>query len=91
MGDTHAFLPFALDITIFTATKLRNFSDIKLGISIPARGETNDLLIADGDKNDYDWCVVFLSFEFSLLNHVCVIWSNLMILILTVCDCVSFT
>lgn len=37
------------------STKLRNFSDIKLGISIPARGETNDLLIADGDKNDYDW------------------------------------
>ncbi|XP_027919127.1 flocculation protein FLO11 [Vigna unguiculata] len=35
--------------------KLRHFSDIKLGISIPGRGETSELLNADGDKNDYDW------------------------------------
>ncbi|KAK7359411.1 hypothetical protein VNO77_01371 [Canavalia gladiata] len=35
-------------------TKL-HFSDIKLGISIPGRGETSELLNADGDKNDYDW------------------------------------
>ncbi|TKY59864.1 phospholipid-transporting ATPase 2 [Spatholobus suberectus] len=37
------------------STKLRHFSDIKLGISIPDRGETSELLNAEGDKNDYDW------------------------------------
>ncbi|KAL2332685.1 hypothetical protein Fmac_013898 [Flemingia macrophylla] len=36
------------------STKLRHISDVKLGISIPGRGETSDLL-NDGDKNDYDW------------------------------------
>lgn len=35
--------------------KLRYFSDFKLGINVPARGETSDLLNVDGDKNDYDW------------------------------------
>ncbi|CAK9155818.1 unnamed protein product [Ilex paraguariensis] len=37
------------------STKLRYFSDYKLGISIPSRGESSDLLNADGEKNDYDW------------------------------------
>ncbi|XAR48153.1 hypothetical protein NMG60_11030882 [Bertholletia excelsa] len=37
------------------STKLRYFSDHKLGISIPARGESSDLLNVDGEKNDYDW------------------------------------
>ncbi|XP_061338724.1 uncharacterized protein LOC133285499 [Gastrolobium bilobum] len=37
------------------STKLRRFSDANLGISIPGRGGTSDLLNADGDKNDYDW------------------------------------
>ncbi|RDX68299.1 hypothetical protein CR513_52725, partial [Mucuna pruriens] len=37
------------------STKLRHFSDSKLGISIPSRGETSELLNVDGDKNDYDW------------------------------------
>ncbi|KAI8526893.1 hypothetical protein RHMOL_Rhmol12G0034300 [Rhododendron molle] len=37
------------------STRLRYFSDPKLGISIPARGESTDLLNADGEKNDYDW------------------------------------
>ncbi|KAF7813629.1 flocculation protein FLO11 [Senna tora] len=37
------------------STKLRHFSDIKLGISVPGRGESSELLNADGDKNDYDW------------------------------------
>lgn len=37
--------------------KLRYFSDYKLGISIPARGESSDLLNADRDKNDYDWLI----------------------------------
>ncbi|XP_020239271.1 uncharacterized protein LOC109818219 [Cajanus cajan] len=36
------------------STKLRHISDVKLGISIPGRGETSDLL-NDGEKNDYDW------------------------------------
>lgn len=47
------------------ATKPRHLSEYKLGISIPARGESRDLLIAEGDKNDYDWYV------FSLLMISC--------------------
>ncbi|KAL6569197.1 hypothetical protein OROHE_003478 [Orobanche hederae] len=42
---------------IFSATKLRYFSDNKLGICIPARGECSDLLNAEGNKNDYDWLI----------------------------------
>ncbi|KAJ8569692.1 hypothetical protein K7X08_006269 [Anisodus acutangulus] len=37
------------------STRLRYFSDYKLGVSIPARGESSDLLNVEGDKNDYDW------------------------------------
>ncbi|KAF5726686.1 hypothetical protein HS088_TW22G00367 [Tripterygium wilfordii] len=37
------------------STKLKHFSDIKLEISIPVRGESSELLNADGEKNDYDW------------------------------------
>ncbi|XP_057949512.1 uncharacterized protein LOC131144706 [Malania oleifera] len=37
------------------STKLRYFPDFKLGISVPVRGESSDLLNADGEKNDYDW------------------------------------
>ncbi|EEF47547.1 flocculation protein FLO11 [Ricinus communis] len=37
------------------SSKLRHFSDFKLGISIPVRGESSELLNADGEKNDYDW------------------------------------
>ncbi|KAF5741145.1 hypothetical protein HS088_TW10G00140 [Tripterygium wilfordii] len=37
------------------STKLKHFSDFKLGISIPVRGESSELLNADGEKNDYDW------------------------------------
>ncbi|KAJ7961865.1 Proline-rich family protein [Quillaja saponaria] len=37
------------------SSKLRHFADIKLGISVPVRGESSDLLNADGEKNDYDW------------------------------------
>ncbi|KAG8365942.1 hypothetical protein BUALT_Bualt17G0024400 [Buddleja alternifolia] len=39
------------------STKLKYFSDGKLGISIPARGESSDLLNVEGDKNDYDWLI----------------------------------
>ncbi|KAM0939879.1 hypothetical protein DsansV1_C19g0158041 [Dioscorea sansibarensis] len=35
--------------------RLKYYSDFKLGINIPARGETSDLLKTDGEKNDYDW------------------------------------
>ncbi|XP_078157567.1 RUN/FYVE domain protein [Carex rostrata] len=34
--------------------KLRYFSEIK-PVNIPAKGESSDLLNAEGDKNDYDW------------------------------------
>ncbi|KAG9446652.1 hypothetical protein H6P81_012780 [Aristolochia fimbriata] len=37
------------------STQLKYFSDYKLGITIPVRGESSDLLDGDGDKNDYDW------------------------------------
>ncbi|XP_041014218.1 uncharacterized protein LOC121257323 [Juglans microcarpa x Juglans regia] len=43
------------DIEDTFSTKLRHFSDYKLGISIPVRGENSDLLNADEEKNDYDW------------------------------------
>ncbi|GAB2280591.1 hypothetical protein Dimus_015221 [Dionaea muscipula] len=35
--------------------KLKSLPDFKLGITIPVRGESSDLLNVDGDKNDYDW------------------------------------
>ncbi|KAL3656036.1 hypothetical protein CASFOL_000432 [Castilleja foliolosa] len=39
------------------STKLRHFSDNKHGVSVPARGDSSDLLNAEGDKNDYDWLI----------------------------------
>lgn len=36
-------------------SKLSFFPDVKLGINVPARGESHDLLKVDGDKNDYEW------------------------------------
>lgn len=36
------------------STKLKHISDVNLGISIPGRGESSELL-NDGEKNDYDW------------------------------------
>ncbi|XP_023757794.2 uncharacterized protein LOC111906265 isoform X2 [Lactuca sativa] len=39
------------------ANKLRHFSDYKLGINIPARGESSDLLHAEDEKNDYEWLI----------------------------------
>ncbi|KAK9074623.1 hypothetical protein SSX86_007221 [Deinandra increscens subsp. villosa] len=41
---------------IFTS-KLRYFSDYKMGINIPARGESSDLLQAEEEKNDYEWLI----------------------------------
>ncbi|CAA2999194.1 Hypothetical predicted protein [Olea europaea subsp. europaea] len=38
-------------------TKLRHFSDHKGRITIPGRGESSDLLNAEGDKNDYEWLI----------------------------------
>lgn len=48
------------------ASKVKSFTDLKLGINIPARGESSDLLNADGDKNDYEWLVFFFVFLFEL-------------------------
>ncbi|CAL9202707.1 unnamed protein product [Musa hybrid cultivar] len=36
-------------------SKLKYFPNFKLGITIPAQGESSDLLNADGEKHDYDW------------------------------------
>lgn len=35
--------------------KLSYFPEVSLGVNIPARGESTNLLNADGDKNDYEW------------------------------------
>ncbi|XP_073013504.1 uncharacterized protein [Typha latifolia] len=36
-------------------SQLRHSSDFKLSITIPPRGESSDLLHAEGDKDDYEW------------------------------------
>ncbi|CAL9081794.1 unnamed protein product [Musa textilis] len=36
-------------------SKLKYFPNFKLGITIPAQGESSDLLNADDEKHDYDW------------------------------------
>ncbi|KAK1415814.1 hypothetical protein QVD17_31602 [Tagetes erecta] len=38
-------------------TKLRHFSDHKVGINITARGESSDLLNGEEEKNDYEWLI----------------------------------
>ncbi|KAI3817479.1 hypothetical protein L1987_11271 [Smallanthus sonchifolius] len=38
-------------------TKLRHFSDHKIGINVAARGESSDLLNAVDEKNDYEWLI----------------------------------
>ncbi|XP_008444428.1 uncharacterized protein LOC103487758 isoform X1 [Cucumis melo] len=49
-------LQSAEDLEDSFSTKLRHFSDLKLGISIPVRGENSDLLNnVETEKNDYDW------------------------------------
>lgn len=65
-GDIFIHFLLLSSVLFFTATKLRHFSDVNLGISIPGRREASDLLIADadGDKNDYDWWVIFPMFNF---------------------------
>lgn len=56
----HFFINYSI---VSAATKLRHFSDLKLGISVPARGENSDLLNnAEGEKNDYDWLVALFLF-----------------------------
>lgn len=65
----HLFF-FSLVLKLYyTATKLRYFSDLKLGISVPARGESSDLLNADGEKNDYDWWALIFPFWFSFTSY----------------------
>jgi len=51
---------------------------LKLGISVPVRGENSDMLInAETDKNDYDWLVaLFLFLAIILRSLVCLyVWS----------------
>ncbi|KAL9226296.1 hypothetical protein vseg_002126 [Gypsophila vaccaria] len=43
------------DFEDLLSTKAKPFRDFGLGINIPARGESSDLLNVDGDKNDYEW------------------------------------
>ncbi|XP_061989670.1 uncharacterized protein LOC133708227 [Rosa rugosa] len=49
------FLLQSDDLEDTFSTKLRQFSDFKLGIAIPTRGESSDLLNAEEEKNDYEW------------------------------------
>ncbi|KAH9622005.1 hypothetical protein KSS87_020063 [Heliosperma pusillum] len=37
------------------SSKMKPYPEFKLGINIAARGESNDLLNDDADKNDYEW------------------------------------
>ncbi|KAJ4960528.1 hypothetical protein NE237_020438 [Protea cynaroides] len=48
-------LDMSNDIDDSFSTNLKYFSDFKLGISIPVRGESSDLLNGDSEKNDYEW------------------------------------
>ncbi|XP_074309951.1 uncharacterized protein LOC141644347 [Silene latifolia] len=43
------------DFEDLLSSRAKPFTDFKLGINIPVRGETSDLLNVDGDKNDYEW------------------------------------
>ncbi|XP_010682860.2 uncharacterized protein LOC104897629 [Beta vulgaris subsp. vulgaris] len=43
------------DFEDILSSRVKSFPDVKLGINIPTRGESSDLLNADGDKNDYEW------------------------------------
>ncbi|KAK1314736.1 hypothetical protein QJS10_CPA06g01348 [Acorus calamus] len=51
--EREGFLLQAYDDFDESLSKLRYLSDYKL--TIPACGESSDLLNVDGDKNDYDW------------------------------------
>ncbi|XP_039008943.1 uncharacterized protein LOC120137206 isoform X1 [Hibiscus syriacus] len=48
-------LQSSFDMEDSFSTKLKYFSDFKLGVSVPVRGETSELLDADEEKNDYEW------------------------------------
>ncbi|KAF8769071.1 hypothetical protein HU200_006962 [Digitaria exilis] len=37
--------------------KLSYFPEVKLGVNIPSRGQSHDLLNVDGDKNDCEWLI----------------------------------
>ncbi|KAL2903577.1 hypothetical protein RDABS01_002287 [Bienertia sinuspersici] len=43
------------DFEDILSSRANSFPDVKLGINIPVRGESSDLLIGDEDKNDYEW------------------------------------
>ncbi|XP_020253393.1 uncharacterized protein LOC109830528 isoform X2 [Asparagus officinalis] len=51
--EKETFLLHTVDDFDDSLSKLRYLSDFK--ISIPARGESSDLLNLDGEKNDYEW------------------------------------
>ncbi|KAJ0976976.1 hypothetical protein J5N97_012450 [Dioscorea zingiberensis] len=53
--ERDTFLLHASDDLDDSIGRLRYYSDFKLGINIPARGESSDLLNTNGEKNDYDW------------------------------------
>lgn len=36
------------------SSKVKHFPELRLGINIPSRGESSDLLNVEGGKNDYD-------------------------------------
>jgi hypothetical protein len=46
---------FSFFLSFFPSAKLSYFPEVKLGVNIPARGESQDLLNVDGDKNDCEW------------------------------------
>ncbi|KAH9603706.1 hypothetical protein KSS87_007457 [Heliosperma pusillum] len=51
----HFLLESTDDFEDLLSSRAKPFTDLKLGINIPARGENSDLLNLEGDKNDYEW------------------------------------
>ncbi|KAI3860345.1 hypothetical protein MKW92_039744 [Papaver armeniacum] len=43
------------EFDVSLSRRLDSISSFKLGVSVPSRGESSDLLNADEEKNDYDW------------------------------------
>ncbi|KAI4379881.1 hypothetical protein MLD38_006122 [Melastoma candidum] len=43
------------DFDYSLSTKLAHFSDPKLGVAIPGKGQNSELLVVKGEKNDYEW------------------------------------
>ncbi|MCL7033241.1 hypothetical protein MKW94_015934 [Papaver nudicaule] len=53
--ESDNFLLQSDEFDVSLSRRLDSISSFKLGVSVPLRGESSDLLNADEEKNDYDW------------------------------------